>query len=85
MPHSDNYSDGSRKGTLAVHSARGAVLRNAGKFSGGSWLITHEFFLPFSSAKLLAQAWFNHFCEILLVGPAIRLHQQKVQLIGFNF
>jgi type IV conjugative transfer system coupling protein TraD len=84
MPLSDQYSDGSRPGTLTHHSARGAMPRNAGNFTRGSQLITHEFLMWFSSAKLPVIVWFILFCVILSIALAIKLHEHEVQMIGLK-
>jgi type IV conjugative transfer system coupling protein TraD len=84
MPRSDNYSDGTRPGTLTHHSARGAMPRNAGNFTRGSQLITHEFLMWFSSAKLPVMVWFILFCVILSIALAIKLHEHEVQMIGLK-
>ena len=52
MRHPDTWSDKRRPGKLQHHSARGKLPRNAGNFTRGSQLMTHEFLMWFSSVKL---------------------------------
>jgi hypothetical protein len=51
MARPDTWSDRARPGKLQHHSARGTMPRNAGDFTRGSQLITHEFLMWFASAR----------------------------------
>ncbi len=84
MRNPDTYSDGRRPGKLTHHSARGAMPRNAGNFTRGSQLITHEFLMWFSSAKLPVLVWFFLFLFVLSIALALKLHEHEVQMIGLK-
>lgn len=84
MRRPDTWSDQARPGQLKHHSARGNMPRNAGNFTRGSQLITHEFLMWFASAKLPLLVWFFTFLLVLSIVLALRLHEHEVQLIGMR-
>ena len=81
MPRPDTWSDRGRPGKLQHHSARGTMPRNAGDFTRGSQLITHEFLMWFASARLPFLVWFFTFLFVLSVVLALRLHEHEVEMI----
>ena len=81
MAGPDTWSDRARPGKLQHHSARGTMPRNAGDFTRGSQLITHEFLMWFASARLPFLVWFFTFLLVLSVALALRLQSQEVQMI----
>jgi len=75
VPLPDTWSDRARPGKLQHHSARGKMPRNAGDFTRGSQLITHEFMMWFASAKMPLLVWFFTF-----LGPSALLgHRYTVE------
>jgi type IV conjugative transfer system coupling protein TraD len=66
---------------LKHHSARGNVQRNAGNFTRGSQLITHEMLMWFSGAKLPFMLWFFAFVAAWFVIMSIKLDEHGFQLI----
>ena len=81
MPRPDTWSDRARPGKLQHHSARGNMPRNAGDFTRGSQLITHEFMMWFASAKMPLLVWFFTFCIALSIVLALLLESQEIQMI----
>jgi hypothetical protein len=81
MPRPDTWSDRARPGKLQHHSARGTMPRNAGDFTRGSQLITHEFLMWFASARLPFLVWFFTFLFVLSVVLALRLEEHEVEMI----
>ena len=81
MPRPDTWSDRARPGKLQHHSARGNMPRNAGDFTRGSQLFTHEFMMWFASAKMPLLVWFFTFCVALSIVLALLLHEHEVQMI----
>jgi len=55
--------------------------RNAGDFTRGSQLITHEFLMWFASARLPFLVWFFTFLFVLSVVLALRLHEHEIEMI----
>lgn len=81
MPRPDTWSDRGRPGKLQHHSARGTMPRNAGNFTRGSQLITHEYMMWFASVKMPLLVWFFTFCLALSLVLALLLHEHEVQMI----
>lgn len=81
MAGPDTWSDRARPGKLQHHSARGTMPRNAGDFTRGSQLITHEFLMWFASARLPFLVWFFTFLFVLSVVLALRLHEHEIEMI----
>ena len=81
MRRPDTWSDQARPGQLKHHSARGNMPRNAGDFTRGSQLITHEFMMWFASAKMPLLVWFFTFLVALSIVLALLLHEHEVQMI----
>jgi len=81
VPRPDTWSDRARPGKLLHHSARGNMPRNAGDFTRGSQLITHEFMMWFASAKMPLLVWFFTFLVALSIVLALLLHEHEVQMI----
>ena len=81
MAGPDTWSDRARPGKLQHHSARGTMPRNAGDFTRGSQLITHEFLMWFASARLPFMVWLFTFLLVLSVALALCLHEHEVQMI----
>src|SRR3546814_12664795 len=66
---------------LTHHSARGNVQRNAGNFTRGSQLITHEMMMWFSGAKLSFILWFFAFAAAWFIIMSIQLDEHGFQLV----
>ena len=80
MARKDIRNDG-RSVPLTHHSARGRVQRNAGNFTRGSQLITHEMLMWFAGAKLPILLWFFAFLAAWFVIMSVRLDEHGFQLI----
>jgi type IV conjugative transfer system coupling protein TraD len=80
MAREDIRTDG-RPVPLTHHSARGRVQRNAGNFTRGSQLLTHEMLMWFSGAKLPVVVWFFAFLGAWFVIMSIKLDEHGFQLI----
>src|SRR3546814_7132052 len=80
MAHEDIRSDG-RPIPLTYHSARGNVQRNAGNFTRGSKLLTHELLLWFSGARLPLILWFFLFVAAWLIIMSIKIAEHGFQLV----
>ena len=81
MTAPNTYSDVRRSGKLTHHSGRGTMPRNAGNFTRGSQLITHEFMMWFSSAKLPVMVWAILFAIIFSIALAMKLREYEIQMI----
>lgn len=81
MTAPNTYSDMHRPGKLTHHSGRGKMPRNAGNFTRGSQLITHEFLMWFSSAKLPVLVWAILFGIIFSIALALKLREYEIQMI----
>ncbi|AMK26132.1 type IV secretion system DNA-binding domain-containing protein [Sphingobium sp. TKS] len=79
-PKVDIRSNG-RSIPLVHHSARGEVQRNAGNFTRGSQLITHEMMMWFSGAKLPLILWLFAFATAWSIIVSIKLDEHGFQLI----
>ncbi len=81
MSAPNTYSDVRRSGKLTHHSGRGTMPRNAGNFTRGSQLITHEFMMWFSSAKLPVIVWAIIFAIVFSIALAMKLREYEIQMI----
>lgn len=80
MARDDIRSDG-RAIPLTHHSARGDVQRNAGNFTRGSQLITHEMLMWFSGARLPLILSFFAFLLAWFAILSIKLDEHGFQLV----
>jgi len=80
MAREDIRSDG-RAIPLNHHSARGRVQRNAGNFTRGSQLITHEMLMWFSGARLPFILWFFAFLAAWIAILSVKLDEHGFQLV----
>jgi type IV conjugative transfer system coupling protein TraD len=80
MARSDIRTDG-RAIPLHHHSARGKVHRNAGNFTRGSQLLTHELLMWFSGAKMPVVLWFFAFAAAWFIIMSLKLDEHGFQLI----
>lgn len=80
MAREDIRTDG-RPVPLTHHSARGRVQRNAGNFTRGSQLLTHEMLMWFSGARLPFILWFFTFLAAWFIIMSIQLDEHGFQLI----
>jgi len=80
MAREDIRSD-ARPIPLTHHSARGRVQRNAGNFTRGSQLITHEMLMWFSGARLPFILWFFTFLAAWFAILSIKLDEHGFQLV----
>jgi len=69
---------------LVHHSARGDVQRNAGNFTRGSQLLTHEALMWFSGARLPFMLWFFAFLIAWFAIMSIKLDEHGFQLIAMK-
>jgi type IV conjugative transfer system coupling protein TraD len=81
MARKDDIRTDGRAIPLKHHSARGNVQRNAGNFTRGSQLITHEMLMWFSGAKLPFMLWFFVFLAAWFVIMSIKLDEHGFQLV----
>lgn len=80
MARKDIRTDG-RSIPLIHHSARGNVQRNAGNFTRGSQLLTHEALMWFSGARLPLLLWFFAFVIAWVAIMTVKLDEHGFQLI----
>ncbi|RVT38668.1 type IV secretion system DNA-binding domain-containing protein [Sphingobium algorifonticola] len=80
MARDDIRTDG-RPVPLTHHSARGRVQRNAGNFTRGSQLLTHEMLMWFSGARLPFILWFFAFMGAWFIIMSIKLDEHGFQLV----
>lgn len=80
MAREDIRTDG-RPVPLTHHSARGRVQRNAGNFTRGSQLLTHEMLMWFSGAKLPFILWFFAFLAAWFIIMSLKLDEHGFQLV----
>lgn len=80
MAREDIRTDG-RPVPLTHHSARGRVQRNAGNFTRGSQLLTHEMLMWFSGAKLPFILWFFAFLAAWFLIMSLKLDEHGFQLV----
>ncbi|KKW90324.1 type IV secretion system DNA-binding domain-containing protein [Sphingobium chungbukense] len=81
MARKDDIRTDGRAIPLKHHSARGNVQRNAGNFTRGSQLITHEMLMWLSGAKLPFMLWFFVFLAAWFVIMSIKLDEHGFQLV----
>ncbi|PBN42939.1 type IV secretion system DNA-binding domain-containing protein [Sphingobium sp. D43FB] len=81
MARKDDIRTDGRAIPLTHHSARGNVQRNAGNFTRGSQLITHEMLMWFSGAKLPFILWFFAFVAAWFLIMSIKLDEHGFQLV----
>lgn len=81
MAKPDTYSDPRRSGKLLHHSARGAMPRNAGNFTRGSQLITHEYLMWFGSVRIPLLVWFFLFLIAFSVTSLLVIKEHEAQMI----
>ncbi|MGF7151941.1 type IV conjugative transfer system coupling protein TraD [Sphingomonas zeicaulis] len=80
MGRKDIRSDG-RNIPLTHHSARGRVQRNAGNFTRGSQLLTHEMLMWFSGARMPFFFWFFSLMAAWFVIASLTLDEHGFQLV----
>lgn len=81
MVRPDTYSDPRRSGKLTHHSARGAMPRNAGNFTRGSQLITHEYMMWFGSVRIPLLVWFFLFLLTFSLAAFLVIKEHEAQMI----
>ena len=67
--------------TIEHHSARGEVTRNAGNFTRGSQLVTHEFWMWFAGIKIPLLIWTVVFSAALTITLAMTMNTHEMQLV----
>ena len=67
--------------TIQHHSARGKVTRNAGNFTRGSQLVTHEFWMWFAGIKIPLLIWFLVFSLALATTISLSLSTPEIHLV----
>jgi hypothetical protein len=67
--------------TIQHHSARGKVTRNAGNFTRGSQLVTHEFWMWFAGIKIPLLIWFLVFALALTITVSLSLSTPEIHLV----
>lgn len=81
MARPDTYSDTGRSGKLTHHSSRGAMPRNAGNFTRGSQLITHEYMMWFGSVRIPLLVWFFLFLISFSLTAFLVIKEHEAQMI----
>lgn len=66
---------------LKHHSARGRVTRNAGDFTRGSQLITHEVLMTFAGVKIPLLCWFFTFVTLAYAAGLLLMREHETQLV----
>ncbi len=77
----DDIRFNGRNVTLKHHSARGRVTRNAGDFTRGSQLVTHEFLMTFAGIRIPLVAWLLVFVVVFNVTLWIMLVEHELQMV----
>ena len=77
----DDIRFSGKAATIQHHSARGKVTRNAGNFTRGSQLVTHEFWMWFAGVRIPLMIWGMVFIGALIVTLAIMMHRHEAQLV----
>ena len=67
--------------TIDHHSARGKVTRNAGNFTRGSQLVTHEFWMWFAGIKIPLMIWAIVFGVALCTTLSLAMDTHQTQLV----
>lgn len=67
--------------TLKHHSSRGRVTRNAGDFTRGSQLVTHEFLMTFAGIKVPLMAWAIVFLLVFNIALWIMMVEHEIQMV----
>lgn len=67
--------------TIEHHSARGEVTRNAGNFTRGSQLVTHEFWMWLAGIKIPLTIWTIVFAAALTITLAMTMSTHESQLV----
>ena len=70
-----------KSATIEHHSARGKVTRNAGNFTRGSQLVTHEFWMWFAGVRIPLLIWGVVFIGALIITLAIMMQRHETQLV----
>ncbi len=78
---SDDIRFNRRNVTITHHSARGRVQRNAGNFTRGSQLLTHEVLMTFAGVRIPFVAWFFVFVAVLNGALFLLLREHEFQLV----
>jgi type IV conjugative transfer system coupling protein TraD len=66
---------------LKHHSARGRVTRNAGDFTRGSQLITHEVLMTVAGVKIPLLSWFFTFAVLAYAAGLLLMREHESQLV----
>ncbi|OZA60835.1 MAG: hypothetical protein B7X78_07835, partial [Sphingomonadales bacterium 39-62-4] len=74
-----------RPATVKHHSARGRVIRNAGNFTRGSQLLTHEVLMTWQGVKLPVVIGFFVFVILTSLILAFRMEDHEIQLVLMKF
>lgn len=74
-----------RPATVKHHSARGRVIRNAGSFTRGSQLLTHEVLMTWQGVKLPLVIGFFVFAILASLILAFRMEDHEIQLVLMKF
>ncbi len=77
----DDIRFSGKAATIQHHSARGKVTRNAGNFTRGSQLVTHEFWMWFAGVRIPLMIWGMVFIGALIVTLAIMMQRHEAQLV----
>ena len=67
--------------TIQHHSARGKVTRNAGNFTRGSQLVTHEFWMWFAGVRIPLLIWAIVFAAAVFITFALAMQRHETQLV----
>jgi type IV conjugative transfer system coupling protein TraD len=77
----DDIRFNGKDATIEHHSARGTVTRNAGNFTRGSQLVTHEFWMWFAGIKIPLMIWTVVFSIALIVTMTLAMRTSETQLV----
>lgn len=77
----NNYNDQSRTGELKHHSQRGTMPRNAGNFTRGAQLTTHEIFMWFGSIKYPVLFTFFAFSILMSLSLSFKMAEYEIQMV----
>ena len=77
----DDIRFNGKAATVKHHSARGTVTRNAGNFTRGSQLVTHEFWMWFAGIRIPFLIWGVVFAAAVFITFAVALQRHETQLV----
>lgn len=70
---------------LTHHSSRGRVKRNAGSFTRGSQLITHEYSMTYAAIRIIAIAWILVFLVAINLTLWFNMVEHELRMVLMRF